>query len=1490
MNLIRVREGLRGGVLASNSAGGLVYLLVLLAACNASAGPAPTNMMPIAVTGWNRDLVIESTAVGPPYTSYASEMNVGENKGFYQTGLAPHAWGMPPSGMFVSLIGDYTIFQFQPYNANNALVLSSDTGLTSGTLTLVTPATYSQIAVVAHSGNGTNSTGPITFNFSDGSSYTTTYNAPDWFNGTNNVALFGPGRILVTTGVEDGGLQNPRFYQTTINLASLLGVTNKPIASVTFGQSLSKSTAIYAISGQLAAPAAPIAVTGFNRDVVVENTASGPPYSAAAAEFNPGGGTAYYQNGLSGTANGLPKTGAFSSALDGTLFQFQPYAGNNALVFSTETGVASGTLTLVTPALYNSLVILANSANGGGLPNITLNFSDGSSFTTTYDASDWFGNNLPALGGVERINLTSGALSGSPNSPRFYQATLDLIALLGATNKPLASVTFNQVAGAGATAVYALSGVAGAQTGGSIVPATVNNSPATGIGTRTATVQGAISATGGDVPEVLIYYGPADGGSNPANWAQRVWLGTQSGAFAQSLTGLSVNTTYYYTAVAINSAGTTWATPSQTFTTAPASLAAVTNLPAANLTTNSALLSGQVLSLGGDAPTITLYYGPVNGGSTPANWAHSVNLGLQTGRFAQSVVGLTPNITWFFTAQAVNGAGASWASPVGSFVTPATNPPATPLVPVLTWHNDVARTGLNTNETSLTLANVNTNTFGKLFSQALDGYPVTQPLLLPNVTIPGKGVHNVVFMTTEHDSVYAFDADNNSGVNATPLWQVSFANNSSNTYTINVTADLASIAGGFVGPEIGISGTPVIDPVSGTFYVVTSTKEALAGVTNFYNRLHALDVATGAEKFGGPVLIQGSVPGVGDGNDGKGNVPFVQLKHHQRSSLLLLNGMLYIPFTGHFDYPPYHGWVFAYNPYTLAQTGIFNANPNGSDGGFWQSGCGPSADPAGNFYLITGNGNWDSTNFTFGNSVLKFSTTNGLALADWFTPYNQLDLNFRDLDVGSAGQIVPPDSAGSAAHPHLLIAGSKTGTIYLLDRDNMGHFNAAGDTQIVQSVTGAVNGMWCTPAWFNGAFYYIASGDRVKSFSLANGVINPTPLSQGSTTIGSSTPSISANGTANAIVWAMQPSTPAVLHAYNATNLAVELYNSSQNSTRDGLGSPVKFVVPTVANGKVYVGSQNSLTVFGNSSLLALPVITPNGGPFTNSIQVSISNSVPGSTIYYTLDGTTPTTNSLLYTAPFVLTASAGVQAVATMPGSPNSPAALATFYSANALGRGIGLLGQYYGNTLPSNPFIGSPLVRTDAVVNFNWNSNSPDPSMATNNYTVRWTGLVQPIFNELYTFYTTTDDGVRLWVNGQLVIDKWVAQSPTTWSGSLTLQAGQLYSVEMDYFQAQGGALAQLSWSSPSTAQATIPQTQLYPVTTLPPVRFTTAGQFNNGAFSLSLTGMAGGSYILQGTTDFVNWASINTNLAPGNLFNLSDPTATNFHYRFYRAVEQK
>ena len=712
----------------------------------------------------------------------------------------------------------------------------------------------------------------------------------------------------------------------------------------------------------------------------------------------------------------------------------------------------------------------------------------------------------------------------------------------------------------------------------------------------------------------------------------------------------------------------------------------------------------------------------------------------------------------------------------------------------------------------------------------------------------GKGTHNVVFVATEHNSIYAFDADSNQGANAAPLWQVSFINPAAGVTTVP-NGDLGSTD---ITPEVGITATPVIDPVTGTLYVEVKTKEVQSGVTSYVHRLHALDITTGAERTNGvvansPVVINAiNYPGTGQGGsdtDGAGHVLFNNLKEHSRPALTLLNGKVYIAYASHGDQTPYHGWLFEYDAHSLAQTSVYNATPNGGLGGFWQGGGGAAVDSDGYLYLETGNGTFDAVGKTFSQAnnnfsmaVLKFAVTNGIRLVDYFAPSNAVSLSGGDQDLGASAPIVLPDSAGSVAHQRLLVGGGKTAPIYVMDRTNLGQFACTTcANNIVQQFNGGPQ-VTAIPRrhFFNNTLYIMGQNGRISAFTIANGIFNTTAVQTPDTygNKGGATACVSANGTTNGIVWAVanaggqSPSTPCVLRAYNATNLTQELYASDQLPGRDSAGNAVKFTSPAIVNGKVYVGAQYSLTVYGSAaSFVATPTISPNGGSFATSATITLSDATPNATIYYTLNGTTPSTNSLLYSAPFVLTNTATVQAIAVKPGAINSGIASAGFVNTSAIGAGIGLRGDYWSNVTSvafTNLGFAQPptLTRTDAVVNFNWTNTSPDPAISSNNFVVRWTGAVQAQFNETYTLSTFSDAGVRLWLNGQLLIDKWTNQAPSVWNATVPLAAQQRYNIRLEYFyQNQGGATVALSWSSPSTPQQIIPQSQLYPVTNPPP-----------------------------------------------------------------------
>ncbi len=529
--------------------------------------------------------------------------------------------------------------------------------------------------------------------------------------------------------------------------------------------------------------------------------------------------------------------------------------------------------------------------------------------------------------------------------------------------------------------------------------------------------------------------------------------------------------------------------------------------------------------------------------------------------------------------------------PVGSSTGMTLERRLMPSVDLLTYHNDVARTGANLNETELTPANVNPAQFGKLAQAAVDGQVYAQPLVKTGVVFRDGSTHDVVFVATEHDSVYAFDANTLS-----PLWKDSFINPAAGI----TPASSASLAFTDLVPEVGITGTPVIDAATNTLFVVSEVQETMAGQLTYAHQLHALDLATGAERLGGPLIIEASAAGRGVGSV-RGQVAFQSKWELQRSALLLDNGSVYVAFSSHGDLGPYHGWVLGYDSQTLRPTASYNITPNGQQGGIWMSGGGLASDTSGFIYLSSGNGTFHPRprRGDYGDSIVKLAPSNlpeRLAVVDYYTPSSQAYLNANDLDLGSGGVMLLPNQAGP--FPHLLVTGAKEGRLYLINRDNLGRFVANPTRERShQQIPGALHRIFSSPAYFNGTIYYVGfgnpgvstpnQGDRLKAYSIVNGVINPaatsSPLAYG---FPGAVPSVSANGATDGIVWTISNAggglgNVAELRAFDAANVTRVLYDSTQIGTRDQATTAVKFAAPTVTNGKVYVGSARALTMYG---------------------------------------------------------------------------------------------------------------------------------------------------------------------------------------------------------------------------------------------------------------------------------------------------------------------
>jgi hypothetical protein len=613
--------------------------------------------------------------------------------------------------------------------------------------------------------------------------------------------------------------------------------------------------------------------------------------------------------------------------------------------------------------------------------------------------------------------------------------------------------------------------------------------------------------------------------------------------------------------VATNSAGSA--------TSNPATLTVITAAVGPSITTqpaNRTVTAGQ-----------TATFTVVAGGTAPLSYQWQKNNANISGATAASYS--TP-------ATVVGDSGATFRVVVTNSVTSITSAFATltvnPVVvssgtDVTTYHNDVARTGQNTTETKLTQANVNSATFGLLRNLSVDGRVDAEPLYLSQLSIAGTA-HNVVFVMTEHDSAYAFDADTGA-----QLWKVSLLGSG------ETPSDDRGC--GQVSPEIGITSTPVIDRAAGAHGILYAVAMSKNGAT-YFQRLHALDITTGAELEGGPVTVQATYPGTGSNSSG-GVVVFDPKQYKERAALLLLNGVVYTSWASHCDFNPYTAWIMGYNQTTLAQSTVLNLTPNGSEGSIWQSGGGLAADPQGNIYVLMANGTFDTTldvngfpnKQDYGNGFVKISTTGGnVKVADYFNMSNTVSESGRDADLGSGGAMVLPDlSYGTGATLNLAVGAGKDGNVYVVNRNSMGKWNA-NSNNVYQEIAGGVpNGVWGVPAYFNSTVYYCDQSGTLKSFPIANGKLATTPgHTSASFTYPGVLPSVSANGATNGIVWAIENTGTAVLHAYAANDLTQELYNSNQAASgRDHFGGGNKFITPMIADGKVFAATTNSVAVFG---------------------------------------------------------------------------------------------------------------------------------------------------------------------------------------------------------------------------------------------------------------------------------------------------------------------
>ncbi|AIE87948.1 PA14 domain-containing protein [Fimbriimonas ginsengisoli] len=749
---------------------------------------------------------------------------------------------------------------------------------------------------------------------------------------------------------------------------------------------------------------------------------------------------------------------------------------------------------------------------------------------------------------------------------------------------------------------------------------------------------------------------------------------------------------------------------------------------------------------------------------------------------------------------------------------------------------DTNRTGANDQEKVLKPTNVNSGQFGKLFSRAVDGQIYAQPLIVPGVIIPTKGTFTVAYVATMHDSVYAFDAEN--AGNGAPLWKRSFVDESKGITTIPY-----QFLTGFpdIHPEVGIVSTPAVDVANQLLYVVVRTLEGDGNVdASYHQRLYALDLRTGVTKLG-PKELTAKVPGTGDGSV-NGFVNYDERRQNQRPALVLNAGKLYIASASHGDNGPYHGWILCYDAKTFKLLGSYCSTPNAGLGGFWMSGHAMPIDAQGNLYAVTGNGNFNPLASNFGDSVLKIDGT-AMAVSDYFTPYNQANLEGWDADLGSCGAILIPGT-------NLVVSGSKEGKIYVTDRTNMGHFDAASDDHIYQWWWACNGHMHGTPAFWQGGtgnknLYAWSEGDTLKGFKFDGSKFTTTPFATSAMQAPPGMPggfiTVSSNGadSSSGIVWTTLPFTgdanwntvPGVLRAFRATDLT-ELWNS-HIADEDDFGSFAKFNPPVVVNGKVYVPTfSNELAVYG-----LLPA-TPPSAPAAvkaegGSGEVAVTwRTVRGAASYevrrgpvggpYVKVGTT-TTESLYLDKTVTNGTTYAYVVVAKNPyGTSESSVPSSATPAASIPDAGTGLTAAFYNDPADGRHFVTPALKRLDATVDYDWGDGSPDPLVQTDKFSAQWYGMVSANQTGYYTFQTVSDDGIRLWVRNQLVVDNWTDHGPATdLSKPILLVAGRRYPIQMEFYENGGGAVARLLWNGPGTGgPVAIPTTNLFPYgNTTPP-----------------------------------------------------------------------